>query len=179
MARWKLLEKGNVKFPHSKLYTLSEKSLYHQRYSTDFQEHPFCWRMWKRGISFEKIMSAAISVLQCARWKLLEKGNVKVPHSKLYTASEKTLYHQRYSNDFEERPFCWRMWKIVIWEDKSHERSYFSFAIAKWKLFSSRKIWNFPLSNCALCTLCQKKCYITKGIQPILKNIPAAEGCGK
>ena len=35
MARWKLLEVGNVKFPHSKLYTVSEETRYHQRYSTE------------------------------------------------------------------------------------------------------------------------------------------------
>ena len=45
---------------------------------------------------------------------------------------------------------------------KFHGRSYFSFAMVRWKLFSGGKIRNFPLSSC---TLCQKKCYITKGIQ--------------
>ena len=182
MARWKLLEKGNVKFPHSKLYTLSEKALYHQRYSNDFQKLPCCWKMWKIGIREENFMSPAILVLELhgenffqvekfeishfqavhrviknaispkvfnrfsktfllmkvvesrylgrkfhegsyfsfamARWKLLEKGNVKFPNSKLYTVSEKTLYHQRYSTDFQKLSFCWKMWKIGIWAEK-------------------------------------------------------------
>ena len=36
MARRKLIQKGNVKFANSKLYTVSEKILNHQRYLTDF-----------------------------------------------------------------------------------------------------------------------------------------------
>ena len=106
------------------------------------------------------------------RWKLLQKENLKFPNSKLHTVPEKTLYHQRYSTDFQKLFFCWKMWKIGIWAG----RSYFSFAMVRWKLFSGGKIRNFPLSSC---TLCQKKCYITKGIQPIFKNFPSAERCGK
>ena len=179
MARWKLLQRRNGKFPHSKLYTVSEKTLYHQRYSTGFQKLSFCWKMWKIGIWAEKIMRAAILVLHgeyffqleqfeichiqavhcvkknaispkvfnrfsktfillkdvensylgrkfhghsyfsfaMARWKLLEKGNVKFPQSKIYNVSEKRLYHQRYSTDFQKLPFCWKMWKIGIWEE--------------------------------------------------------------
>ena len=63
-ANVKTIRKGNIKFPHSKLYTVSEKMLYHQRYSTDFQKLSVCWKMWKIGIWAEKIMSAAILVLQ-------------------------------------------------------------------------------------------------------------------
>ena len=60
MARWKPLQKGNVKFPNSKLYTVSDKMLYHQSYSTDFQKLSFCWKMWKIGIWQENFMSADI-----------------------------------------------------------------------------------------------------------------------
>ena len=37
MARRKLIQKGNLKLPIFKQYTVSEKMLYHHRYSTDFQ----------------------------------------------------------------------------------------------------------------------------------------------
>ena len=47
-----------------KLYIVSEKMLYHQRYSTDFKKHSCCWKMWKIGIWAEKFLSAAILVLQ-------------------------------------------------------------------------------------------------------------------
>ena len=102
--------------------------------------------------------------------------NLKFPNSKLHTVPEKMLYHQRYSTDLQKLFFCWKMRKIGIWTKNFSGRSYFSFAMVRWKLFSKGKIRNFPLSSC---TLCQKKCYITKGIQPIFKNFPSAERCGK
>ena len=58
--------------------------------------------MSKIGIWEENCISAAILVLQFQGENSLEKGNVKFPHSKLYTVSEKTLYHQRYSTDFQK-----------------------------------------------------------------------------
>ena len=102
--------------------------------------------------------------------------NLKFHSFELYTVSEKMLYHQRYSTDFQKLSICWKMWTTGISVRKFHGRSYFSFAVARWKLFSGGKIWNFPLSSS---TLCQKKCYVTKGIQPIFKNFPSAESCGK
>ena len=159
---------------------MSEKTLYHQRYSTEFKKHSCCWKMWKIGIWAEKIYERSYFSFAMARWKLLEKGNVKFPHSKLYTLSEKSLYHQRYSTDFQKLSFCCKMWKIGIWAEKIYDRSYFSFGIAmgRWKLFFKKgKMLKFP--HFKLYIACQKKCYITKGIQPILKNFPAAERCGK
>ena len=58
--------------------------------------------MWKIGIWEENFMSAAFLVLQWQGENWLEKGNVEFPHSKLYTVSEKTLYHQGYSTDFQK-----------------------------------------------------------------------------
>ena len=54
----------NSKFPTFKLYTVSEKTLYHERYSTDFQKLSICWKMWKIGILPENFVGAAILVLQ-------------------------------------------------------------------------------------------------------------------
>ena len=84
------------------------------------------------------------------RWKLLQKENLKFPNSKLYTVSEKMLYHQRYSTDFQKLFFCWKMWKIGIWSRKFHGRSYFSFAMVRWKLFSGGKfeISHFQAVHC-------------------------------
>ena len=42
MVRRKLIQKGNAKFPNSKLCTVSVKILYHHRYSNDFQNLFFC-----------------------------------------------------------------------------------------------------------------------------------------
>ena len=168
----------NSKFPTFKLYTVSEKMLYHQRYSTDFQKLSFSWKMRKIGIWLRKFHWRSYFSFAMVRWKLFSCGKIRnFATFKLYTVSEKMLYHQRYSPDFQKL--------FVLLKDVENRylspkislaRSYFSFAMVRWKLFSCGKIRNFPLSSC---TLCQKKCYITKGIQPIFKNFPSPERCGK
>ena len=181
MVRWKLLQKENLKFPNSKLHTVPEKMLYHQRYSTDLQKLFFCWKMWKIGIWIKNFSGRSYFSFAMVRWKLLQKEkfdsisqfqaahcarknaispkvfnrssktflllkdvenrylhkkfsgrsyfsfamvrwklfskwkNSKFPTFKLYTVSEKMLYHQRYSTDLQKLFFCWKMWKIGIW----------------------------------------------------------------
>ena len=62
--------------------------------------------MWKIGIWEKNFMSAAILVLQWQGENFFQKEKLKFPLSKLYTVSEKTLYHQRYSTDFQKLSFC-------------------------------------------------------------------------
>ena len=164
-------------FPIPRLHTVQEKMLYHGRYSTDFQKLSICWKMWKIGIWAQKFHWRSYFSFAMVTWKLFSCGkNSKFPTFKLYTVSEKMLYHQRYSTHFQKLSFCWKMWENRYLAQKFHGCSYFSFAMVTRKLFSCGKIRNFPLSSC---TLCQKKCYITKGIQPIFKNFPSAERCGE
>ena len=48
---------------------------------------------------------------------------------------------------------------------------YFTFAMAKWQLYAST---TFEILQISTCTLCQKKSYITKGIQPIFEIYASA-----
>ena len=110
------------------------------------------------------------------RWKLLQKENLKFPNSKLHTVPEKMLYRKRYWTDFQKLSFCGKMWKIGI-----RAISFMGAAILVLQSYGENfllveKIRNFPLSSS---TLCQRKCYIIKGIQPLFKNFPSAERCGK
>ena len=182
--------------------------LYHQSYSTDFQKHSFCWKMWKIGICVENFMSAAILVLpwqrenrfeveefeishfqavHCirknaispkvfnrfsktffllkdvdnrylgrkfhgrsyfslamARRKPLQQGNVKFPNSKLYTVSDKMLYHQSYSADFQNLSFGWKMCIIVIWKENFMSAAIY-FCNGKVKTFFRWYNWKFPI----------------------------------
>ena len=67
------------------------------------------------------------------------------------------------------------MWKIGIWEENFMSAA---ILVLQWQgeNFFQVKNLKFPISSF---TLCQKKRYITKGIQPIFKNFPSAERCGK
>ena len=54
---------------------------------------------------------------------------------------------------------------------KFQVRRYFTFAMARWKLCVSTRFESLPLSTC---TLCQEKCHISKGIQPIFEIFGSA-----
>ena len=142
--------------------------LYHQRYSTDFQKLSFCWKMWKIGIWAEnRSFERSYFSFAMARWKLFSSGKIwNFPLSSC-TLCQKKCYIPKVFNRFSKTFLLLKDVENRYLGKKFHERSYFSFAMARWKLFSGGKIWNFPLSSC---TLCQKKCYITKGIQPIFKK---------
>ena len=111
MVRWKLLKKENFKFPNSKLQTVKEKMLYHQRYSTDFQKLFFCCKDVSNRYLSRKFHWRSYIRFAMVRWKLLQKENLKFPNSKLHTVPEKMLYHQRCSTDFQKLFCCWKMWK--------------------------------------------------------------------
>ena len=53
-------------------------------------------------------------------------------------------------------------------------RRYFTFAIERWKFCASTTFEILPLLTC---TLCQKKSYISKGIQPISEIFASARRC--
>ena len=96
MARRKLLHKGNVKFSNSKLYTLSDKMLYRQSYSTDFQNLSFGWKMWIIVIWEENFMSAAILVPQWQGENVFQVEEFEISHLQAVHWVRKLLYHQRY-----------------------------------------------------------------------------------
>ena len=57
---------------------------------------------------------------------------------------------------------------------KFEVRSYFTFAMARWKLCVSTTFESLPLSTC---TLCQKKSYISKGIPRIFEIFALVRRC--
>ena len=145
----------NSKFPTFKRYIGSQKMLYHQRYSADFKKtfHPL--KDVENRYLRQKVHGRSYFSLAMVRWKLLQKENLKFPNSKLHTVPEKMLYHQRYSTDFQKLSALLKDVENRYLGQKFHGRSYFSFAMVRWKLSSGGKIRNFPLSSG---TLCQKKC---------------------
>ena len=110
------------------------------------------------------------------RWKLFSVEKFEISHFQAVHCVRKNAISPKVFNRFSKTFLLLKDVENRYLAQKFHGRSYFSFAMVRWKLFSGGKIRNFPLSSC---TLCQKKCYITKGIQPIFKNFPSAERCGK
>ena len=129
----------NSKFPPFKLYTVSEKMLYQQRYSTDFQKLSLCWKMLKISIWAKNIMGAAVLVFPWYGENFLLVEKFEISHfqavhcvrenaisSKVFTRFSKTfLLLKDVENRYSGKEF--------------HGRSYFSFAMVRWKLFSGKK----------------------------------------
>ena len=67
------------------------------------------------------------------------------------------------------------MWKVGIWAENFMGAAVL---VLQWQRenYYKREMLNFPIPSF---TLCQKKRYITNGIQPIFKNFPWAERSGK
>ena len=166
----------NSKFPTFKRYSVSQKMLYHQWYSADFQKLSIRGNMWKIRIRAKNFMSPAILVLQWwdENFFLVEK--FEISHFQAVHCVRKNAISPKVFSRFSKTFHPLKDVENRYLRQKFHGRSYFSFSMVRWKLFSGRKIRNFPLSSC---TLCQRKCYITKGIHPIFKNFPSAERRGK
>ena len=163
---------NNLKFPTFKPYSVSEKMLYHQRYSTAFQKLSFCTKTWKIGIRPENFMGAGILVLQwqgenhCKR----EMLNFPIPSFTLF----QIIYHQSYSTDFQKLSFCWKMWKIGIRVENVMSAA---ILVCKCNVNTFLRWKNLKFPTFKLCTVSEKKLY-HQNIQTIFKNFPSAERCG-
>ena len=128
---WKLSSGGKIRnFPLSSCTFVSQENAISSKvFSPILKKLSFCWKMWKIGIRankrkiwiswaqkkfyFNRVCNGKIGEKFHGRnffwWK-----NSKFPTFKLYTVSEKMLYHQGYSADFQKLSICWKMWKIGI-----------------------------------------------------------------
>ena len=68
------------------------------------------------------------------------------------------------------------MWKIGIWAEKIMSTA---ILVLQWQADNFFQVEKFEISRFQTVPRCHKKCYITKGIQPIFKNFPSAERRGK
>ena len=68
------------------------------------------------------------------------------------------------------------MWKIGIWVENFMSAA---ILVLQWQGENFFQVEEFEICPISNCTLFQKKGYITKGIQPISQNFPAAQRCGK
>ena len=158
----------NSKFPTFKRYIWSQKMLYHQRYSADFKKTFHLLKDVENRYLRQKVHGRSYFRLAMVRWKLLQKKNLKFPTFQAAHCARKNAISPKVFNRFSKTFLLLKDVENRYSGQEFHGRSYFSFAMVGWKLFSGGKIRNFPLSSC---TLCHKKCYITKGIQPIFKKL--------
>ena len=157
------------------LYTVPEKILYLQGYSTDFRNLCLSSTMLRGGHLGGKFQLRRYFTFAMARWKLCASTTFEIlPLSTCSLCTAKIPYLQRYSTDF--RNLC------LSYDDvegghsggKFHAAQVFYFCNGKFKTLRIDIIWNFATFN--LYTVPAKTC-ISKGIQPIFEIFASARRC--
>ena len=156
------------------LYTVPAKTLYPQRYSTDFRNLCFSSKMLSVGICVESFRCAGILLLQWQGEKFAHRKHLKFCHFQPVHYACKNAISSTVSNRFSK--------SLPHLEDvegghlggKFQAPRYFSFAMARLKLWTSTTFEILPLSTC---TLCKQKSCISKGIQPIFEIFASARRC--
>ena len=132
--------------------------------------------MWKIGIWAERIMWAAILVVQWQgdnffQVEKFEISRFQTVHGVMKNAISPKVFN-RFSKtflllrDMENRDLGWKFLGAAILVLQLQGENFF-------------QVEKFEISHFQAWTPCQQKCYITKGIQLIFKNFPSAEGRGK
>ena len=109
-----------------------------------------------------------------ARWKFCaSKKFESLPLSTCTLCQEKSYISRGIQPIFEIFASPRRFWGGNLGV-KFQVRSYFTFAMARWKPCPSTTFESLP---CSSCTLCQQKSYISKGIQPIFDIFASVRRC--
>ena len=118
LLQWKVktLRIDNIwNFATFNLYTVPEKILYLQRYSTDFRNVCLSSKMLREGIWVERFRRAAILLLQWPGENFAHVQHLKFPTFNQYTVTAKILYPQRYSTHFRNLCLRSKMLREGIW----------------------------------------------------------------
>ena len=127
--------------------------------------------MLRVGIGVENFRRGGILLLQWQCEDFVHRQHLKVCHFQPVHCASKNAISPKVFNRFST---C--LPQLDDFEGgnlgvKFQVRSYFTFAMARWKLCPSTTFESVPLSTC---TLCKQKSYIFKGIQPIFEIFPSA-----
>ena len=94
------------------LYTVPEKILYLQRYSTDFRKLCRSKKNLRVDIRVESFKRADILLLQWQGENFAHVQHLKFPTFNVYTVTAKILYLQRYSTDLRNLCLSSKMWRV-------------------------------------------------------------------
>ena len=154
------------KFATFNLYTVPAKIIYLQKYSTDFRNLRLSSKMLRVGIGVESFRCAGILLLQWKGENFAHRQHLKVCHFQHVHCASKNPISPKVFNRFSKSLPDLDDFEGGHLGGKFQVRRYFTFAMARWKLCPSTTFESLPRSTC---TLCQKKFYISKGIQPIFE----------
>ena len=175
MARWKLCASTTFESLPLSTCTLCQQESYISKGIQPIFEI-FASARRCSGWAFGWKVSGAQVVYFCnGKVKTLRMKNIwHFSTVNMYTARAKILYLQVYSTDFRNLGLSSKMLRVEILGGKFHVRRYFTFVMARWKVFAPI---TFEILSLSTCTLCQQKLYISKCIQPIFEILAPARRC--
>ena len=171
----KILHIENIwNFATFNLYTMPAKTLYPQRYSTDFRNLSLTSKMLRVGIWVESFRCPGIFLLQWQGENFAHRQHLKFCHFQPVHCASKNLISSTLFNRFSKSLFQLEDVERGHLCGKFQVRRYFTFAMARWKVCTSKTFEILPLSTC---TLCLQKRYILNGIQPIFEIFASPRRC--
>ena len=154
------------KFATFNLYTVPEKILYLQRYSTDFRNLCLTSKILSVGIWVKSLRRAGILFFQWQGENIAHQQHLKVCHFQPVHCDGKNPISPKVFNRFSKSLPQLEDVGGGHWGGKLQVRRYFTFSMERWELCASTIFEILPLSTC---TLCQENSHISKGIGPILE----------
>ena len=158
-------------FPTFNLFPVPAKILCLQRYSTNFRNLSLSSEMLRLGIWVESFRCVDILLLQWQGENFAHRQHLKFCHFEHVHCARKNPISRKVFTRFSK--------SLSQLEDvqgghlggKFQVRRYFTFTMARWKLFASTTFEIWPRSTC---TLCQQKSYVSKGIYRIFEIFGSA-----
>ena len=152
------------------------KILYLQWYSTDFRNLCLGSKLFRVVIWVEGVSCGGILLLQWQGENLHIFNIWNFAHFNLYTVPAKILYLQKYSTDFRNLCLSSKMLRVGIWVESFRCAGVL---LLQWQgeNFAHRQHLKFCRFQPVQCTLCQRKSYISNGIQPIFEIFATARKC--
>ena len=156
------------------LYTVPAKILYLKMYSHDFRNLCLSSKMLRVGIWVASFWCAAILLLHWQGENFAHGQHLKFCNfQRVHCASKNPISPKVFNRVSKSLPQLEDVqvghlgWKFQV-------RRWLTFAMAIWKLCAWTTFEILPRSTC---TLCQKKSYISKGIQPIFEIFASRRRC--
>ena len=173
MARWKLCASTTFEICHFQNVHCASKNPISPKVSTDFRNLCLSSKMLRVGI-WGKVSSAHVFYFCNGKVKTFHMTTFEIlPLSTCTLWQRKPNIFNGIQPIFEILASARRCWGWALgWEVSGAHVFYFCHG--KVKTFRIDNIWNLPLSKC---TLCMRKPYICKGIQPIFEIFASAGKC--
>ena len=164
----------HLKFCRYQPVHCASKILYLQTYSTDFRSLCLTSNMLSLGIWVESFWCAGILLFQWQGENLAHGQHLKFCNFQPVPCASKNPISPKIFNRFSKSLPQLEDVEGGHLREKFQLYKYFTFGMARWRICG----WTtFDILQLSICTLCQQKSHISKGIKPISEILASARRC--